>query len=145
MLIDRNGQLVAESERGAISASLPLVVGPGAPAAAAALIDALTDRPELQKRVVAAVRVGERRWNLRLNNGADVMLPEGHEIAALDRLMPAAAGACAARSAACRRSTCACADRLVLRPHADTDAADAAHRRRSPRDRSDTMNHPSGA
>ncbi len=51
------------------------------------LLDALTDRPELQKRVVAAVRVGERRWNLRMNNGTDVLLPEGHEVAALDRLM----------------------------------------------------------
>ena len=33
------------------------------------------------------MRVGERRWNLRLNSGTDVMLPEGHEVAALDRLM----------------------------------------------------------
>ena len=86
VLIDRNGQIVA-NQNVAEFRQLPLVVGAGAPAAAAVLIDALTDRPDLQKRVVAAVRVGERRWNLRLNNGADVMLPEGHEVAALDRLM----------------------------------------------------------
>ena len=86
VLIDRNGQLVA-NQNVAEFRHLPLVVGAGAPAAAATLIDALTDRPELQKRVVAAVRVGERRWNLRLNNGADVMLPEGHEVEALQRLM----------------------------------------------------------
>ena len=86
VLIDRNGQLVA-NQNVAEFRQLPLVVGPGAPAAAAPLIDALTDRPDLQRRVVAAVRVAERRWNLRLNNGADVMLPEGHEIVALDRLM----------------------------------------------------------
>jgi cell division protein FtsQ len=85
-LIDRNGQLVA-NQNVAEFRQLPLVVGAGAPVAAATLLDALTDRPELQKRVVAAVRVGERRWNLRLNNGADVMLPEGHEVEALDRLM----------------------------------------------------------
>lgn len=85
-LIDRNGQLVANQNLAEFH-QLPLVVGAGAPVAAATLIDALTDRPELQKRVVAAVRVGERRWNLRLNNGADVMLPEGHEVEALDRLM----------------------------------------------------------
>jgi cell division protein FtsQ len=85
VLIDRNGQLVA-NQNVAEFRQLPLVVGPGAPAAAAMLIDALTDRPDLQKRIVAAVRVAERRWNLRLNNGADVMLPEGHEIEALDRL-----------------------------------------------------------
>ncbi len=86
VLIDRSGHAVA-NENLAEFRQLPLVVGPGAPAAAAPLIDALTDRPELQKRVIAAVRIGERRWNLRLNNGADVMLPEGHEVAALDRLM----------------------------------------------------------
>ena len=86
VLIDRSGQVVA-NQNVAEFRQLPLVVGPGAPAAAATLIDALTDRPELQKRVVAAVRVGERRWNLRLNNGADVMLPEGHEVQAIDRLM----------------------------------------------------------
>lgn len=86
VLIDRTGQLVA-NENVAEFRQLPLVVGPGAPAGAATLIDALTDRPELQKRVVAAVRVGERRWNLQLTNGTSVMLPEGHEVVALDRLM----------------------------------------------------------
>jgi cell division protein FtsQ len=85
-LIDRAGQLVA-NQNVAEFRQLPLVVGAGAPADAATLIDALTNRPELQKRVIAAVRVGERRWNLRLNNGSDVMLPEGHEVQALDRLM----------------------------------------------------------
>lgn len=86
VLIDRSGQVVAHQDV-ANFRNLPLVVGPGAPPSAAALIDSLTARPGLQQHVVAAVRVGDRRWNLRLNNGADVMLPEGHEIAALDRLM----------------------------------------------------------
>ena len=86
VLIDRAGQVVAHQDV-ANFRSLPLVVGVGAPPSAATLLDALTARPALQQRVIAAVRVGERRWNLRLNNGADVMLPEGHEAAALDRLM----------------------------------------------------------
>jgi len=30
--------------------------------------------------------VGERRWNLRLHNGTDVLLPEGAEGAAIKRL-----------------------------------------------------------
>ena len=66
---------------------LPLVVGAGAPVPAAVLLDAIRERPALTGRVVAAVRVAERRWNLRMKNNADVMLPEGHEIAALDRLI----------------------------------------------------------
>jgi cell division protein FtsQ len=84
-LIDRDGQLVADQDVSQFR-HLPLVVGAGAPGAATVLLDALTARPGLQSRVIAAVRVGERRWNLRLNTGADVLLPEGHEAAALDRL-----------------------------------------------------------
>ncbi len=86
VLIDREGQLVTDSDVGAFANELPLVVGEGAPAAAAALIDALAAQPAIQARVTAAVRVGERRWNLRLNNGMDVLLPEGAEVAALARL-----------------------------------------------------------
>jgi cell division protein FtsQ len=86
MLIDRNGQVVA-NQNVVDFRQLPLVVGPGAPAAAANLIDALTDRPDLQKRIVAAVRVGERRWNLQMSNGISVMLPEGHAVEAIDRLV----------------------------------------------------------
>ncbi len=86
VLIDRSGQVVAHQDVASFR-GLPLVVGAGAPPSAATLLDALTARPTLQQRVVAVVRVGERRWNLRMNNGADVMLPEGHEIVALDRLM----------------------------------------------------------
>jgi cell division protein FtsQ len=86
VLVDRDGQTVADQNVAQFS-SLPLIVGAGAPDAAATLLDALTERPALQARVVAAVRVGERRWNLRMKSGADVMLPEGQEVAALDRLM----------------------------------------------------------
>ena len=86
VLIDRAG-LVVDNQDVRHFRHLPLVVGLGAPPAAAALLDALTARPDLSARVIAAVRVAERRWNLRLKNGADVMLPEGHEVAALDRLL----------------------------------------------------------
>lgn len=84
-LVDRSGQVVNQDV--SQFRKLPLIVGAGAPTAAAPLLDALTDRPALAEKVSAAVRVGERRWNLRMNNGTDVMLPEGHEVAALDRLI----------------------------------------------------------
>ena len=86
VLIDRAGQVVTHQDV-ANFRTLPLVVGAGAPSGAATLLDALTARPALQARVVAAVRVGERRWNLHMNNDTDVMLPEGHEVIALDRLL----------------------------------------------------------
>lgn len=87
VLIDRAGQVVAEADPAKDAAALPLVVGAGAPERAAALLDQLAALPALRARVAAAVRVGERRWNLRLNNGADVLLPEGAEAPAMARLM----------------------------------------------------------
>lgn len=85
VLIDRAGQIVANQDLAQFRA-LPLVVGLGAPAAAAPLLDALTARPGLATRVTASVRVAERRWNLRMKNGTDVLLPEGAETAALEKL-----------------------------------------------------------
>lgn len=85
-VIDRGGRAIATDGLRAF-AGLPVVVGAGAAPHAAALLDALDEYPDLKGRVRAAIRVGERRWNLRLRNGADVMLPEGHAAAAIARLM----------------------------------------------------------
>jgi cell division protein FtsQ len=85
VLIDRNGETVANEDVAAFG-ELPLVVGTGAPKAATALLDALAAQPQVKSHVVAAVRVGERRWNLRMKNGGDVLLPEGAEAAALAKL-----------------------------------------------------------
>jgi cell division protein FtsQ len=85
VLIDRSGQVVT-NENVADFRQFPLLVGPGAPEGAAALIDALNEHPAIAARVVAAVRIGQRRWNLQMKSGMEVLLPEGHESAALDRL-----------------------------------------------------------
>jgi cell division protein FtsQ len=84
-LIDRNGEVVTNEDVAAF-ADLPLVVGLGAPAHAADMLTALAALPDIKSRVVAIVRVGERRWNLQLKNNITIMLPEGHEQAALARL-----------------------------------------------------------
>lgn len=86
VLVDRAGQVVA-NQNVAQFRHLPWIVGQGAPGAAAVLLDALRERPALAEKVAASVRVGERRWNLHMKNGIDVMLPEGHEVVALDRLI----------------------------------------------------------
>jgi cell division protein FtsQ len=126
VLVDRNGQIVTNQDVAAFR-RLPLIVGLGAPAAAAELLDALQDRPALAEKVAAAVRVGERRWNLRMTNGTDVMLPEGHVIVALDRLIELQRD-----HAVLERPLAAIdlrlGDRLVFRPRADAkDSAVAPH------------------
>ena len=54
----------------------PLVIGFGAPQSAHDLLQELKKYPNLLQDVVAATRVGNRRWDLRLKNGVTLMLPE---------------------------------------------------------------------
>ena len=57
-------------------AALPLVVGDGAERAAQDILDLLKRYPVIAKSVEASVLVAERRWNLHLKNGVEVLLPE---------------------------------------------------------------------
>jgi cell division protein FtsQ len=57
-------------------AVLPLVVGAGAATRARAFLALIGEFPDIRRRLRAAVLVAERRWNLRLDNGVDVRLPE---------------------------------------------------------------------
>ena len=65
---------------------LKVVVGDGAPEKTAELAALLEREPMLNSRIVAAVWVAGRRWNLRLDNGIDIRLPEEDPGAALQRL-----------------------------------------------------------
>lgn len=73
-LIDRQGAVIPVSRLDRF-AKLPLVVGEHAASCAAELIDMLGTEPDLASRVTAAIRVGDRRWNLRIDNAIDVLLP----------------------------------------------------------------------
>ena len=73
-LIDREGDVIPVVQLGQF-ASLPMVVGEGAARHAAELLHLLASEPELAARVTAAIRVGNRRWNLRIDNAIDVLLP----------------------------------------------------------------------
>jgi cell division protein FtsQ len=68
-------------------ATLPLVVGDGAEHAAHDILDLLKRYPAIAKWVDASVLVAERRWNLHLKSGVDVLLPEREPAQALARLV----------------------------------------------------------
>jgi cell division protein FtsQ len=89
-LVDRDGKPIVEVPQVDLTdKSLPLIVGADAPRHAAELFAALETNPELAKRVRAAVRVSDRRWNLYLDNfegGMAVRLPEDGVAAAWTRL-----------------------------------------------------------
>lgn len=66
--------------------SLPYLVGEGALDAGVSLSEALRPYPSLRQKLRAAVRVGERRWDLHLEDGIRVQLPEEGALPALARL-----------------------------------------------------------
>jgi cell division protein FtsQ len=68
-------------------AKLPLVVGAGAETRAKDVLALLDKYPSIRGQLQAAVLVAERRWNLALNNGIEVRLPEAGVEPALDLLM----------------------------------------------------------
>ena len=69
------------------TAPLPLVVGPGAAPKAQEILALLDRYPAIREQLRAAIRVADRRWNLRLKNGLDVRLPETEVARALDLLV----------------------------------------------------------
>ncbi len=84
-LIDDEGAVILKQGLERFS-DLPLVVGEDAPAHAADILQILKTQPQMMLRVKAAVRVGGRRWNVRLHNGIDVRLPEENAASAWARL-----------------------------------------------------------
>lgn len=81
-LIEPDGKVIAPLS-GARHADLPLVVGTGAPEQAAAFLATVATVPELAGKVRGYVRVSDRRWDLKLDNGMTVRLPERGVEAAL--------------------------------------------------------------
>jgi cell division protein FtsQ len=84
-LIDHKGKVISKQsiER---FADLLVVVGKDAPENAAALLGILETQPQLMDLAMSAVRVGGRRWNVRLKGDIDVRLPAERADAAWSRL-----------------------------------------------------------
>lgn len=84
-LIDRDGTVIPTDDLAQYGPRIVLV-GDGAPAQAATLIDMLATEPSLARRVNAAVLYGSGRWTLRFDTGVQVALPEAEAHAAWHRL-----------------------------------------------------------
>lgn len=86
LVMDRQGTpiVVAEESR---FADLPFMVGGGANANASEFLTDLMSEPEVASEMRAAVLVGGRRWDLHLDNGVTVKLPERNVRDALRQLV----------------------------------------------------------
>ena len=85
-VVDVEGAVIAPAVREAYP-NLPLVVGEGAGKNAADLFETLKPFDIVTKQMVAALRVGDRRWTLKLSSGVDVMLPDDGVADALKTLI----------------------------------------------------------
>lgn len=74
-LIDSEGDIIKTRDIEKFS-QLIIMVGDEAPAQAESLFNLINTEPELAKRVSSVIRVGKRRWNIRLTNDVEIKLPE---------------------------------------------------------------------
>ncbi|ESX45315.1 cell division protein FtsQ/DivIB [Mesorhizobium sp. C416B] len=85
-VIERSGAVIAPFSGGK-QALLPLIIGTGAPAKAPDFVAKIKKFPELAARVKGYIRIGERRWDLKLENGITIKLPEDGEDQAIADLV----------------------------------------------------------
>jgi cell division protein FtsQ len=88
-VVERSGAVIPGQSATAFP-KLPILIGAGAPGSAAPLIDALGSQRAISARLRGVERVGQRRWDLILDRGVRVRLPESgweDQLLELERLI----------------------------------------------------------
>ena len=86
-VIDEKGKFIRLATSRLDYPELPLVVGEAANLSIADISSLMEDNQYFLDQVRAFVRVGERRWDLVLDNNLRIMLPQTEFLAAFDRLV----------------------------------------------------------
>ena len=86
-VIDEKGEFIRLATSRLDYPELPLVIGEAANLSIADISSLMEDNQYFLEQVRAFVRVGERRWDLVLDNNLRIMLPQTEFLAAFDRLM----------------------------------------------------------
>ena len=86
-VIDEKGKFIRLATSRLDYPELPLVIGEAANLSIADISSLMDDNQYFLDQVRAFVRVGERRWDLVLDNNLRIMLPQTEFLAAFDRLM----------------------------------------------------------
>ena len=86
-VIDETGSFIRIANSRVDYPKLPLVVGEAANLAVSEISSLMQANEYFKDHVRAFIRVGERRWDLILENNVRIMLPQREFLAAFDRLM----------------------------------------------------------
>ena len=87
-LVDADGVVLEHDGIGDFD-NLPIVVGEGAGQEAAKLLNCLDKFPKIRKQLAYAIRIGKRRWDIKINRAVTVKLPEKglmHALGILDEI-----------------------------------------------------------
>lgn len=83
-LLDATGHRVASATSRDVRPDLPMITGEGANAKAAEALDLIDAAGPILPRVRGLERMGARRWDLVLDRGQRIMLPEDRAVQALE-------------------------------------------------------------
>ena len=86
-LVDDHGFVVAQARTRQLHADMPLMAGAGAENHVAEALALYAAAGPLAQRLRGVVRVGERRWDVVLDRGQRIMLPEAGAVQALERVI----------------------------------------------------------
>lgn len=86
-LVDGEGVMTGMIASRADRAELPLIAGDGARDAIGEALALFAAAAPIAPRVRGLVRMGERRWDLVLDGGQRILLPEDNPVAALERVL----------------------------------------------------------
>lgn len=74
-LVDSEGVVLDNDGFGNFS-HLPIVAGEGAEKEVSHFLQCIDKFPKIKRQLVFAIRVGQRRWNIKINKGVTIKLPE---------------------------------------------------------------------
>ncbi len=86
-LVDAEGVVIGEVAHRGVRADLPLVAGKGAAGQIDEALRLYAAAQPLAERMRGLVRMGERRWDVVLDRGQRIMLPEEQPVQALERVI----------------------------------------------------------
>ncbi|WP_073252433.1 cell division protein FtsQ/DivIB [Shimia gijangensis] len=86
-LVDENGFVVARAKTRQLHSGMPLMAGEGAETHVVEALTIYAAAGPLSRRMRGVVRMGERRWDVVLDRGQRIMLPETGAVQALERVI----------------------------------------------------------
>ena len=84
-LVDRDSKIITELNPNKFT-NLKVVAGPNALEDIPVIISMIKNYPEFEKKIKSLLRVGDRRWTIRLHNGITIHLPEKNVVNAIEEI-----------------------------------------------------------